>query len=106
MAPEDEKSLGVVLYRLDEIEKRRAEDRLHFDHMVSELKAEVRSQISSIAYTRQDTFTDYKATQVREHEQTREMASEARRLALAALWVLIVAVAGGIIALAFQVATS
>ncbi len=106
MAPDDEKSLAIVLYRLEEIEKRRAEDRRHFEDIVGELKADMRSQISAIAYVRQDTFNDYKLAQEKEHSQSREAASDARKIALAALWVLIVAVASGIIALAFQVATS
>jgi hypothetical protein len=103
MSPDD---LGIVLYRLDEIEKRRVEDRRHFDTVIGEVKAEVRASIASIAYVSREQFTDYKASQAERDKETREIAADARAIARASLWVLIVAVVGAIVALAFQVAAA
>lgn len=106
MATDDEKSLGVVLYRLDEIEGRRKEDRRHFDDIVGELKAEVRSSISAIAYVSKENFADFKVAAAERDKETREIATSARTLALTILWVLIVAFSGGVMALLFRLATA
>lgn len=105
VAPEDPPNFGTVLYRLDAMEQRRAEDRRHFDAQVAELKADMRAGIAAIAYVSKDTFEGFKATIVTRDEETRTIASESRRLALACLWVLIVAVVSGVVALAFSVAS-
>jgi hypothetical protein len=102
---EDPPNLGTILYRLEAIEQRRVEDRRHFDTAVAELKADVRTGIASIAYVSKEQFADFKSTIAARDEETRAIAGEARKLALACLWVLIVAVVGGIVGLAFQVAS-
>jgi DNA-binding ferritin-like protein len=104
MTPAGEQPLETILYRLDDIEKRRAEDRRHFDASVAELKGDVRSSIASIAYVSREQFGDFRATQAERDKETRDIATDARATARAALWVLIVAVVGAVVALAFQVA--
>lgn len=106
MTPPGDTPIETVLYRLDAMEQRRAEDRRHFDAQVSELKSEMRAGIASIAYVSKETFADFKTTVAKEMAATNDVATDARKIALAALWVLIVAVAGGIVGLAFQVATA
>jgi hypothetical protein len=107
MAPpsEDPPNVGTILYRLDAMEQRRAEDRRHLDAAVAEIKAEMRAGLASIAYVSKEQFADFKAAVAARDEETRAIAGEARKLALACLWVLIVAVVGGIVGLAFQVAS-
>jgi hypothetical protein len=102
---EDPPNLGTILYRLDAMERRRAEDRRHLDTAVGDLKSELRSGIASIAYVSKEQFADFKAMVTARDDETRAIATEARKLALACLWVLIVAVVGGIVGLAFQVAS-
>ncbi len=104
MAPPGETPMETVLYKLEDIEKRRAEDRRHFDGAIAEVKAEVRSSIASIAYVSKEQFLDFKATLAERDKETRDIATDARATARAALWVLIVAVVGAVVALAFQVA--
>ncbi len=106
MTPAGDTPIETVIYKLEDIEKRRAEDRRHIDAAIAELKADLRSSIASIAYVSKEQFADFKATVSSRDQETREIATEARKLALAALWVLVVAVVGGIIGLAFQVATA
>lgn len=107
MNPSD--STEVVLARLEgrlaAMEERRAEDRRHLDAGLAELKADMRAGLASIAYVSKEQFSDFKATVAARDDETRSIAIESRRLALAALWVLIVAVVGGVVGLAFQVAT-
>ncbi len=100
----NETPIETVLYRLDAMEQRRAEDRRHLDSAVAELKAEMRAGIASIAYVSKETFADFKATVAKELADNRDTAAEARKLSLAVLWVMIVAVVGAVVGLAFQVA--
>ena len=104
--PPAEPPIETILYKLEDIQRRRVEDRQHLDAVVAEIKAEMRSSIASIAYVSKEQFSDYKATAAKDADETRTIASDARKLALAALWVLVVAVIGGVIGLAFQVATA
>ncbi len=104
MAPEEERSWAVVLSRLDYIEERRKEDRRHFDATVTEFKADVRSSIAGIAYVSKEQFVEYKALAADRDKETRDIATDARSTARAALWVLIIAVVGAVVGLAFQVA--
>lgn len=106
MAPAaGEPPLDTILYRLDAIEARRAEDRRHFDAVVATLRDDVRDSIGKIAYVSKEQFADYRAAAAEAAKETREIAASARSLAQASLWVLIVAVVSGIVALAFQVAS-
>lgn len=96
--------METVLYKLEDIEKRRAEDRRHFDAAVHELRTDVRQSIASIAYVSKEQFRDFREQLAERDKETRDIAMDARATARAALWVLIVAVVGAVVALAFQVA--
>ncbi len=102
--PPGETPIETVLYKLEDIEKRRAEDRRHFDAAVSELKADMRSSIASIAYVSKEQFTDFKAAVTKEADETRSIATDARKLSLAVLWVLIVGFSGALIAVLVRLA--
>jgi hypothetical protein len=103
--PPDQPPVETILYRLEVMEQRRAEDRRHLDAAVAELKSEMRAGIASIAYVSKEQFADFKATVAKEMADNRDAATEARKLSLACLWVLIVAVVGGVVGVAFQVAS-
>lgn len=107
MTPGDEPgqaSLELVLYQLGELKRARADDRRSIHDELVALKTEMRTRFDSLAFVRKDTFDDYKASSAERDRETREIANSARTLAQASLWVLIVAVVSGIVALAFQVA--
>jgi hypothetical protein len=103
-ADEQPASLELVVYQLGELKRARADDRRAIHDELAALKAEMRNRFDSLGMLRKDTFDDYKAAVAERDRETREIATSARTLAQASLWVLIVAVVSGIVALAFQVA--
>jgi hypothetical protein len=101
-----ETPIETVLFRLDAMEERRREDRRHFDAQIAELKGDMRAGIASIAYVSREQFADFKTAVAKELADNSDTAAEARKLSLAVLWVMIIAVVGGVVGLAFQVAST
>jgi len=93
-ADEPQPSLELVLYQLNELQRRQQEDRRHVDARLDQLGADMRSQFRELAYVpkgeyERDRLADAriaaadKQTDAAAAAETRKIAEDARRVAWA-----------------------